>query len=157
MFITGIQPNAASREFAAVDTSKRYRILIDQSGTNDFGVNGATVGYGATLYAAKADYYAAARAAGYTHIIAATLLARGDTNWTSQSGQRWVEMLDYNSRVRANTAGVDQVVDVANVPGMGFADVNDTTKFQDKLHPTGLGYELLEPAYRAAVLAILNS
>lgn len=154
----GLDTNKAAYEFAIVDTAQftGKRVLTIQIGTNDLGTNGATAGYGATLYSAMTSYIASARAAGFTHIILCTLLPRADTNWTPQTTQRWIEMQSYNSLVLANSAGADAILDLTAVAGMGtFTDANNAAAYQDKLHPTAAGHQLLAPAYAAAINAVL--
>lgn len=60
----------------------------------------------------------------------------------------------FNSHLRAEWAarGYSAIADVALVPGMG-ADGDDAnlTNYQDNIHPTLVGNDLLEPTYRAAI------
>lgn len=142
--------NAATREFLMADVAYAKRILFIEIGTNDIGAQGGTVGYGATLYSALTTYIGNARAAGYTHIVVRTLLPR------SQSSQQIIEMASYNSLVRANSAGADAISDAASHPVMGDpANLANTLYYQDQLHPTGYGNELLAPLDAAAINSVL--
>lgn len=142
--------NAATREFAMVDLSFAKRVLMIEIGRNDIGAQGGTVGYGATLYAAVTTYITNARAAGYTHIVIRTLLP------CTQGAQATIETNSYNALVRANSAGADAISDAAAHPIMGnVANVTDLTLYQDALHPTGYGNELLAPTDAAAINSVL--
>lgn len=146
----GLAVNASTREFALIDTSFAKRVLFIQIGGNDIATNGGTVGYGATLYTALTSYITSARTAGYTHIVVRTILPR------TQGTQNNIELTDYNARLKANNAGADAISDVASHPVMGNpANILNTTYYQDALHPTGLGFELLAPIDAAAINSVL--
>lgn len=149
--------NASAREYAlAAQDSFTKRVLFIQVGTNDMSANGGTPGYGATLYSSLTSYITNARAAGYTKIVVCTLLPRSNSADWNPGSQRNIEMADYNTRVRANAAGADVICDRAAHPIMGvYANTSDTTYYQDALHPTALGYELLAAGDAAAINAAL--
>lgn len=156
--LDGIATNAATREFAlAADGAYGKRILVIQGGTNDFGTNGGTAGYGATKYSALTTYIGNARAAGFTHILVCTLLPRSNTpDWQNPASQRWVELNDYNARVRANAASADGIIDLAAHPVMGlFANASNLAYYQDGLHPTASGDLLLADPYATTINALL--
>lgn len=142
----GMAANAATREFALVDLAFAKRVLFIEIGINDIGANVTA----ATLYAALTTYITNARAAGFTHIVVRTLLP------CSQSPGQITERNAYNALVRANSAGADAISDVAAHPIMGnVANIGDLSLYQDALHPTGYGNELIAPIDAAAINSVL--
>lgn len=146
--LTQVAANATNREdVIKSDTvfGAGKRCLVAQIGTNDFADGASTAaGFGLTMYNRMADYVAARRGAGFTHIAVCTVLPCSNTSaWQNQASQAWVERNDYNARLRANKAGADIIIDLASHPVMGvFANTADPVYYQDRLHPTGEGLRL---------------
>jgi lysophospholipase L1-like esterase len=125
-------------------------IFFVQKATNDLDTNNQKTG--ANLYSSAATplvsyfkgYGAGAR------VLLATVLPRTDGFWNST---REAQRIDYNTRVRANTAGADAILDLADTSTtMGALTAPDNnTLYVDKLHPTGVGQGILANRYAAAL------
>lgn len=106
-------------------------------------------------------YYAlldSARATGWKP-IACTVLPRSDANLALGLAGFEAERQAFNADIVAHWADhAAALADVAAIPGMGAQGDSDNTAYYgaDKIHPTGAGHGLLEPAYRAAVASVLN-
>lgn len=126
--------------------SRSKNIVIVAGGTN-------SLYFGASKESTLAQYLAlcdTARAAGFL-VVAHTLLPRDFSGF--EANRQFV-----NTGIRAASSHYDALADTAMIPGMGGAgDYADTTYYGDGTHPTIAGHVLLEPTYRAAVLAALQS
>lgn len=132
--------SATREDLLAADGNYGRRVLFIQIGANDLNSFGETPGYAATLYSAMEAYVSARRAAGFSHVVICTIPPR--TSFLS--GQRQTEWLAYNDLVRANSAGADVICDLASHPVMGLpASVSDLALYQDGIHPTGAGNDLV--------------
>ena len=116
-------------------------------GSNDLATAGVSV---ATLQANATAVTAAARAAGYTHVGAFTLLPRTATNPNFEA-----DRAAYNGWLTGGGAGTDYVVDVAaDVAIGGEGDNEDGTYYIDLIHLNSTGQAIVATLNAAALATV---
>jgi lysophospholipase L1-like esterase len=125
-------------------------VLVCWEGTNDLKL-GATA---ASAYSSLVTYCSNRRAAGYKVVIV-TLLPRNDggTPGTFEADRQTV-----NTNIRANwTTFADALADVAAIGAIGdFGDSNNATYYQDNVHMTALGYDIVAYCVCDGIAAVLR-
>lgn len=130
-----VPPSPGARKF----------ILAIEIGHNDQ-VGGRTT---AQFLADYASYYTAAKAAGWTDVVACTV-----TPTTVAGGNTWRNVVN-PALVGGIGVYCDHVVNFDLVSGMGAdGDASNATNYSDGTHPTDAGNVLLEPAFTAVINAI---
>lgn len=130
---------------AAVYSASRSNVIFLAAGTNDLTT---TSGSGAATYNnSTAPFVTYLKGLGYK-VVVCTLLNRADSGATGANAAVQTERTSYNSLVTVNSAGADYVLDLTQNPTMGdtSGNVNNTTYYVDKLHPSSLGYRYLAGA-----------
>lgn len=125
-------------------------VLVVACGTNTLATNNGQVYCRDTLFATCDT----ARAAGW-RLALATILDR--TASLSLSQAAFDSQRAFVNAAILGSVGVhcDAVIDMTNVPLMSAnGAANSATYFGDQIHPTAAGHALMEPVYRAAMLAL---
>lgn len=126
------------------DATKPKNICVCWEGTNSINVAGDTA---AQAYAAMTTYIRGRQAMGFRTIVLTTLPATG----VGIIGSFEATRVAYNALVNANTAGADEVVDVAADPRL--QNPSDLTYFSsDQIHLNNTGYGVVASLVQPAVL-----
>jgi hypothetical protein len=130
--------------------SRAKNVLVVAGATNSIAFGALTA---AQVIAAYWSYCDTARAAGWL-VVACTVLPRSDA---TIRGTFNADRATVNAAILADWAThADGLADVAAVAGMGAdGDSANAANYGDLVHPTDAGHTLLEPTYRAAVIALL--
>lgn len=132
------------------DVVRSKNVLVVWGGTNDISLAAAT---GLDVYNSLVTYCTAAKAAGWDKIVVLTCLPREAV--ANVETQR----LDFNSRVRAAVSPAwDYIADVGADSTIGVAGAQDNTTYYqtDKIHMTGVGYDIVAGYVKAALVQAIG-
>lgn len=144
---TRVHPQARNRD-GCVD------ILVMNGGQSDILDTSLT---GAELYDVVVDYATSAKAAGFTHVILATLPdmgadVQGDVGRPTEA--EYQVIADFNELAIANSGEFDAVVDISSPP---FDDAENPIYYraEDRLHWTVTGAQEAATRFTEAIVSVL--